>query len=102
MAEQLRVRVVSDDEVEAEIGELYWSQDSEGAFVHGVREIAETFGLSEYEVREIARAAVVVESTEISCLECGSPHTFTSRSQAAQGIGWQRNRYVCDGCKATR
>jgi hypothetical protein len=101
MAERLRLRFVADDSRLREIAELYWSQDEEGQFEHRVGEIAETFGLTESEVREVAKAAVVAESESLLCSDCQSPRTFASRHDVARSSGW-RHAYLCDACRSSR
>jgi hypothetical protein len=95
------LRLISAEPRSREIAELYWAQDEDGRFLYRVGEIAETFGVSARDVREISNESAVAESTSESCERCEEPRRYLSRQDVTSG--WHRpyrwgQRRLCDGC----
>jgi hypothetical protein len=97
------LEVNTEDSAVAAMCQRYWQLDDEGNFVGTVQEIADDYGLSQYELREVVKANCVARSTDAGCEGCGDPFVFTSRTDY-QSPSFRRrrsrHRNLCQSCQA--
>ena len=96
---KLKVDILTNDEIIAEICRKYWNwsqvlEDFEGT----VSSIASEYGLkSSYQVNQVVSSNSRAYATEIVCSICGKPYTFSSRSDFKQSHF--HTNWICEECR---
>ncbi len=81
-----------------EICSEYWELNNNGEFLHQVSAIGEKYGLSSYEVVQIAKEDCQAFSCVYSCANCNSPYQYESRKDYLSKIKYWKNNWICRNC----
>jgi hypothetical protein len=92
--QQVELSITTEDPEVGELCRLYWAVDSEGQYLHTVKELTERFGLASGQVNQLVRDHSKAFSLHRKCPRCGNGFAVQTRTELARS-----ERYPASNCQ---
>ena len=95
----LELKFYTDDKNTRELCTHYWQLGEAKSFCFKVGELSKTYNLTGAAIRKLVNDSCTAYSVELSCIQCGSPRTFVSRTdylENSRDYSW--GSWICDIC----
>ena len=86
--QQVELLITTDEPKIAELCRLYWAVDSEGMYLHTVKELTEQFGLGPGQVNQLVRNGSKALTVHRKCPRCENGFLVQSRTELVQSQRW--------------
>jgi hypothetical protein len=96
--QQVELLITTDEPETAELCRLYWAVDTDGHYLHTVKELTERFDLKSGQVNDLVRKNSQAFTVNRRCPRCENGFLVQTRSEFATSHRWQES--ICKECKA--
>jgi hypothetical protein len=93
------LQIHTDDEDIRMLCEQYWKMSDSKTFTFKLSELLEQYGVSAVALRKLVNTNSTAHLSKFSCIECGEPRPFTSRTDFLNSSRYySRTPWVCSTC----